>query len=86
MGAKTEGGLVTPAEAAVESAYGPAQPIEGLPEGFRFFSKGTDGGALFHGACDNVIGRFEEHADPALIVQAAEDHGCSRRSEGAGVG
>lgn len=80
-----EDGSPSPIEAAVAKQYGPEQPIERLPLGFKFFSQGNAGGALLHVSRQNIIGRFNENADPALIVQAANDHWCPRMGKGAGV-
>lgn len=86
MAAKTEDGTPSPIEKAMEDQFGPVQPIEGLPKGFAFYGRGTDGGALFHKPCSMIVGQFEEHADPALIVQAANDHWCRTGGTGLGAG
>ncbi len=87
MGLRTnEGDERSPFEDGVISIYGQAQVIERLPEGFAYYAGRTNRGVLVHKLCERVLGLFEEHTTQAQILQAAEDHWCSGKSQGIGAG
>lgn len=75
--------LSTEIETEVQRRYGARQEIEGLPEGFTYYSEGTGGGVVFHKPCQNIVARFSEEATPELMTKAAEDHWCP--SAGSGI-